>query len=365
MQEFFFRFVFKRIRARAMIAGVNQKKKIVIGAGGTGGHLLPAQQLATLLSSQAEVIFAGYKLEESPFFSRENQKYVEIPSAPFKVIDWTCWWGLGKGFFRALRFLRDEKPDCLVGFGSYHTAPLLVAAAMLRVPIVLYEANRCMGRVNRLIAPFAHKIAAQFPLDIPFQSVLVKLFPWIREERRSKEEAREHFGLDPDKKTVLVFGGSQGASYLNERIPEVAASMTDCQFLHLAGSEGGAEKTFLRYDRAGVKALVKSFEKNMSLAYAAADLAICRSGAGTIAELIRFQIPALLIPYPFASDQHQRKNGAFFVSIGGGKMVLQTEATMERINAELKDLDLQQARESLSVYEKSRRDERSIEGLIL
>ena len=342
-------------------------RKILIGAGGTGGHLLPAQQLGTLLSQNAKVAFAGFRLEESPYFSRENFEYIEIPSAPFKIGQWKCLGSLIKGFFKAFFYLKKEKPNYVFGFGSYHTAPLLLAAAILKIPIVLYEANRTLGRVNRWIAPFAKKIAVQFPLKTPHsKSVLVPLFPWILSEKKgqTKKDAKKTYGLDPEKPTILVFGGSQGASYLNEMVPLAADFLKDWQFLHLAGSEGGAEKTELRYQKSSASALVKSFETDMTLAYKAADVVICRSGAGTIAELISCQLPALLIPYPFATDDHQKINAEFFESLGGGKMVIQTDATVERLAREIQNIDLENCKAALKEYLKLRKDETPIEKVV-
>jgi UDP-N-acetylglucosamine--N-acetylmuramyl-(pentapeptide) pyrophosphoryl-undecaprenol N-acetylglucosamine transferase len=187
-------------------------------------------------------------------------------------------------------------------------------------------------------------VAFQFPVSLSFatpsKAVLVPLLPWksLDTESIQPTEARKRYGLDPCLQTILVFGGSQGASFLNGAIPGALKHFKEpFQVIHFTGSE--ENNVGAMYARFGIAARVQAFEKEMSYAYRAADLAICRSGAGTVAELIRFSVPALLIPYPFATGDHQRKNGDFLAStVGGGRLLLQIEATEEKIAAELQAL---------------------------
>jgi len=292
-----------------------RRRKILIAAGGTGGHLLPAQELAQLLD--AEVVFAGHKLDQSPFFQRRLFRYFDIPAAPKAFAK-----EMVVGFWRALKLLWKEKPDTVVGFGSFHTAPVLLASVLLGKRIVLYEANLTKGKVTRLFGPFA-KTVAQFPIK---GATLVRLFPWLPKKKWTKEEARREYGLE-DRFTVLVFGGSQGAKFLNETMPQV---LKDVQVIHL----GMEENPY------GQKAVVKKFETDMAKAYAAADFAVCRSGAGTIAELIRYEVPSLLIPYPYAYC-HQEENAKYLVGLGGAMMLLQKDATEERIVKRMKEANLE------------------------
>jgi UDP-N-acetylglucosamine--N-acetylmuramyl-(pentapeptide) pyrophosphoryl-undecaprenol N-acetylglucosamine transferase len=218
----------------------------------------------------------------------------------------------------------------VVGFGSYHAFPVLLAALLLRRKIILFEANCALGRVNRLFAPFAWRIALQFPLERPLKrSLLVSMLPWEKSEEFSmtKEEARRSFGLESDRTTLLIFGGSQGAAIFNECMPQVLFYLTawcpdlPLQVIHLTGQ---GERP--RYE--GIPACVKEFEKTMHVAYAASDIAVCRSGAGTVAELLRYQLPALLVPFPHAAEGHQWKNGEFLAHrVGGAKLLKQSEAT--------------------------------------
>lgn len=318
--------------------------KVLIGAAGSGGHLFPAQQLKSALSD-CEVLFAGHKLEGSPFFDSEKIPFQEISSAPLKRGFFKAVW---KGFWQSAALIRSFHPDVVVGFGSYHTFPLLLAATLMGKKIILFEANTTLGKVNRLLAPFAKKIAFQFSYSHK-KAVLVPFLPWgiKKEAKASVEKARQYFGLDSKKTTLLVFGGSQGASFLNREIPAAIDRVKgEIQVIHVTGKGGGS----VCYKSA---ACVKEFEKEMSMAYIAADAVICRSGAGTIAELIQYQVPALLIPFPNATEDHQRKNGEFLVQkTQGARLLLQRDATLDRLVFEIESLlkQLDSYRSGLKTY---------------
>ncbi len=326
------------------------KKKVLIAAGGTGGHLFPAQQLREQLKGDAEILFAGHKLGTSPFFEKEKIPFAEITAHPLKkgFFSRTC-----IGFWQACQLMRHFMPDAVIGFGSYHTFPVLLAAAFFRKKLVLFEANCKIGKVIRLFRPLATEVAFQFPNN---GGTLVSWLPWKSALKRlAPKEAKKLYGLDPEKKVILVFGGSQGAAFLNETAPKAIARLEQnraprgapedasslgktCQALHLAGP-AEAESVRLAYEKLGIIACVKPFEKEMAHAYAAADAALCRSGAGTIAELIQFELPALLIPYPHAAENHQRKNGEYLRdALGGARLIDQKEADAERIAHELSTL---------------------------
>jgi UDP-N-acetylglucosamine--N-acetylmuramyl-(pentapeptide) pyrophosphoryl-undecaprenol N-acetylglucosamine transferase len=300
--------------------------KVLIASGGTGGHLFPAQQLAELLKG-CHVVFAGHKLASNPFFHKKVP-FHEVASASKK----RKWFSLLKGVWQSFSLIRRLQPQVVVGFGSFHSFPVLMAAVLLRKKIVLFEANCSLGKVNRFFTPFAKKVAFQFPIAQK-KAVYVPLLPWVGKQMNQVvcAEARKFYNLQPDVFTILVFGGSQGAAFINQIFCAAAAQLhaqADVfQVIHLTGKEGGG----VNYDFPSV---VKPFETDMAMAYAAADLVVCRCGAGTTAELIRFQKPAILIPYPYAHD-HQRKNGEFLQK-NGARMVLQKEASVERLAAEIR-----------------------------
>jgi UDP-N-acetylglucosamine--N-acetylmuramyl-(pentapeptide) pyrophosphoryl-undecaprenol N-acetylglucosamine transferase len=342
--------------------------RVLIAAGGTGGHLFPAQQLSERLLKEgtSEVLFAGHQLEKSPFFAHGKIPFREIRSASLKR-KFFFLKEATRGFFQSLRVIRQFQPDIVVGFGSYHSFPVLLAAAFLRKKIVLFEANCLLGKVNRLFAPVSEKIAVQFPIGEKIsKQVLVPLLPWteLPSQTMSQSEARRFFQLDPELFTLLIFGGSQGAAFLNESLGPLTSLLKArgraFQVIHLTGKE--PEKVAEDYRARGVQAAVKAFEKEMPIAYRAADLVICRSGAGTIAEIIRFQKPALLIPYPFAAEDHQRINGEFLSNrVGGARLLLQSGANPERMADEIERLWEQRSGHTTSLKKESLATERKID----
>jgi len=314
--------------------GNAMKKRVLIAAGGTGGHLFPAQQLYVMLKGEADVLFAGGQLGSSPFFEKEKIPFKEIAARPLKK---GFFFAALKGFWQSYKLIRSFKPDLIVGFGSYHVFPILLAAAFFRKKLVLFEANSTLGKVNRLFRPLAAFVAFQFPtVD---NGTLVPWLPWKKcQERVKSVEAKKMYGLDPEEKVILVFGGSQGASFLNETAPQAIAEMQEkCQVIHLAGPKD-AERVRKEYKKLGIKAVVKPFEKEMAYAYSCADLALCRSGAGTVAELIRSELPSLLVPYPYATDNHQKKNGEYLRDLGAARLIEQKEADSKRLVQELNAL---------------------------
>jgi len=329
-------------------------KRVLIATGGTGGHLLPAQRLAEQLQAQAEVLFGGYKLSDSPYFDRERFSFEEIRSAS-RLREMGS---LLRGTWQAMRLIWRTKPDVVVGFGSYHSAPILLAAVLLRKKIVLFEANRTMGKVNRWIAPFAKGVGCQFPLP---KATVVKPLSRVRVGTWTKQAAREAYGLDPNCFTLLVVGGSQGASFLNQVMPKVAERLPDAQVVHLAGNEVAAEQVREAY---ATKAHVKAFESEMAQAYGAADFVVCRSGAGTLSELTEHELPALLIPYPFAAG-HQEMNAESLSECGGTVCLRQRDASIDAIVAKILDADRDRMRLALRTLSEQNRERIEFYELVL
>ncbi len=296
--------------------------RVLIATGGTGGHLLPAQAVGEALQAMgSEVLLTGHGLLENRCFYRKLPFQV-IRAAPLRARyffrDCAV---LGSGLVQALWCVRSFAPDLVVGFGSFHTAPVLAAAKLCRRPIALVESNAVPGRVNRFFSRWADLVA----LSIPDASACVRGAPcFVRLPERAKERvgaaiARRYFGLDPEALTLLVFGGSLGAMEINRNIVDaVCASGLEFQVIHLTGNEEMIPFVQGCYAKRGVRACVKSFEDQMSLAWESADCALCRAGGGTVAEIVEFAVPSLLLPYPYASDDHQRKNAEYIERLGGG-----------------------------------------------
>ena len=345
------------------------KNKILIAAGGTGGHLFPAQALAQeLLKKQegVELLFAGGGLSTNRCFQKDTFPFEEIFAAtPYltkKGSFFRSLWTIVKGIRQSFAILSKFRPSLVVGFGSYHAFPLLVAAVFKKIPIMLFEPNSAPGKVNRLFSRKAVVSAVQFAQaadQLSGKIVEVNMPLWEKEGVKgvSIEEARAYFSLDATKLTFLVFGGSQGAVSINQLFAEAislfAGQHKDFQVIHFTGKQSSAEEARRVYARLGIPACVKEFEDRMYLAWQAASLVICRSGAATLAEQAAFEVPGILIPYPYATDDHQMKNALFMENqVGGAVHLSEADSTPEKLCALMHDLlnRLQPMRENMHAF---------------
>ncbi|MCP5510080.1 MAG: UDP-N-acetylglucosamine--N-acetylmuramyl-(pentapeptide) pyrophosphoryl-undecaprenol N-acetylglucosamine transferase [Chlamydiales bacterium] len=354
-----------------------KRKKLLLATGGTGGHLFPAQAIAAEVINKlpdTEVLFAGAGLKTNRFFDRKRFVCCEVSSpnifqrnilnlvkAPFQLL---------KGIIGSLTLMRAFKPTLVVGFGSFHTLPVLVAAKLCRVPIVLFEANACPGRVNRLFSRWAKWCAIYFPDAGPklkTQTYLAHMPFWRglleKAETVTREEARAYLGLNKNKKTLLIFGGSQGASSINqvvaESLSELHINRTKLQIIHITGNTQAARELTTIYQRLGLDAVVKDFELHMHLVWPGVDLAISRAGASAIAEQINYEVPSILIPYPHAAGDHQMHNGHYMAhTVRGAELMREDNIESKRLSElllpllETKSTRLASMRESIINYKK-------------
>ena len=319
---------------------------MIIAAGGTGGHLLPAQEIAKKLEQEnIEVTFIGTGLKENRYFDRERFNYAEIlAKTPFQkgaITVLKALYALLKGVKQSLAFLRNFKPDLIIGFGSFHAFPVLCAAKLQKRPFMLFESNTIAGKVTKVFSPFAVHTAIHLPLVKKIKGNLVEVNWPLRKKDidLSQNKAREQFQLDPNRFTILIFGGSQGASVINRAVlpicEQLLAKNISFQMIHLTGKSTSVEaEEFCKIHN--IPIFTTSFEKNMAQVFCAADLALCRSGAATIAELINYQVPALLIPYPYATEQHQKENALFLERLSAA-CVVEEGADMQRRVVEFLD----------------------------
>ncbi len=310
----------------------------MIAAGGTGGHLFPAQALALDLlqkNPQMQIAFVGAGLKKNHYFKKDLFPFLEIKSGtPFRKNPWhicKALFSIAQGALRSLIFFSKRRPDLIVGFGSYHTFPALFAAKLRKVPIVIFESNVLPGKVNRFCAKWAKVSAIQFSHAAHYlkgKSTCVQM-PLLKKkgEGPTKKEAREYFGLNQSRLTFLVFGGSQGAQGINRFFCGAADHLVkqgiDFQVVHIVGEDKRAEKLRDFYEKLGVAASVKAFEEKMEYGWVAADLSISRAGSATLAEMIEFGVPSILIPYPYGTENHQVKNALFVSEEIGGAAVLE------------------------------------------
>lgn len=330
------------------------KRKIIFAVGGTGGHLYPAQALARQMrdgASSTQVLFMGTGLSNSRYFCAREFPSIDIESATVfgkKFIHlFTALRRLLKGMWKSARYLKKEKPDLVIGFGSFHAFPVLFGALINGIPIVLFESNVIPGRVIRYFSRFAKFTAVHFKKageHLKGSVVETEMPIWDRDRlsESNREEAARYFGLRSDLTTLLVFGGSQGARSINRLFCEAMQNWPGRPFfqvIHLTGDVASCHDALLCYRRLGIPALVKVFEDRMPLGWRMADLAICRSGAATMAELLAYRVPAVLVPYPHAADNHQMQNACVFVSeIKGAVLLPESKLNAESLRGELQEL---------------------------
>ena len=355
------------------MAKTQNRPHIVIAAAGSGGHLFPAQTLASSLTQKRpdlHITFIGAGLETNPYFKKGAFPFLDVCSGtPFKknlIQIAQAFAKIGRGALQSLKFMRRQPPDLIVGFGSYHTFPPLCAAKLKKIPTILFESNLLPGRVNRLCSRWAALCAVQFSaaaLQLKSKTVCVNLLSSKKGVLPSKEEARAYFGLEKERLTFLVFGGSQGSQRINALICQALDSLIKVgvlpQIIHILGSLKEKQVCEHFYCRYPVPVCLKVFEEKMEYAWRAADLNISRAGAGTIAELIAFSVPSLLIPYPYGSENHQMKNACFVTKkIKGGLLLEEKGLNGQRMaQAVLSLLEndqslLKQKREALKTFKK-------------
>lgn len=321
-----------------------KQKHIVMAVGGTGGHIYPAVALADQLKNEnyeLEILFLGGKLSTNPYFNRSGYNWKEISCSPINFKNplrlISQFYKLLQGVFESRKILNDA--DLVIGFGSYYALPALLAAKWRKVPIFLHEQNSIPGRVNRLLSSFAVITGTHFPNTPSLLSghcveVGMPLRTGYKKGSLTQTEARKYFNLHENLPTLLVFGGSQGAQAMNEKVMEALKRLNSnsLQIIHLIGAKNDVHYFERRYQELGIICCVKEFENRMDIAWQAADAIISRSGAGTIAEQIEFEVPGILIPYPYAMDNHQEKNADFMVkTIGGAVKICECDLDAARL----------------------------------
>jgi UDP-N-acetylglucosamine--N-acetylmuramyl-(pentapeptide) pyrophosphoryl-undecaprenol N-acetylglucosamine transferase len=318
--------------------------KILLAAGGTAGHIEPALTLADTLTAQdptTEVVFVGRSVGlEARLVPERGRRLRTLPAVPMPrkpSKDLLLVAPRIAGSVRQMRrILAEEKPDVVVGFGGYVAAPAYLAARSAGVPIVIHEANARAGMANKLGARFtpwvAEAVAGSIPgathMGMPMRTSIVTL-----DRSAQRAAARAHFGLDPDRTTLLVFGGSLGAKRLNEVVTGAASDLraAGVQVLHAVG-ESATGVVPLGDD--AIAYVTLPYIDRMDLAYAAADLAITRAGAMTCAELAAVGLPAIYVPLPIGNGE-QRLNAQPVVSAGGGLLIEDADFTPGALRAQV------------------------------
>lgn len=326
--------------------------KVIFAGGGTGGHLMAGLSIAQEISSRfpgAHIIFFGTnKKGESGYIGKSSYEFKQIEACKLTsfirlpLFIFVSLIGIIHSMINIVRI----KPDIIVGLGGYGSALPVVAAYVVGVPIVLIEQNVIPGRANLIMSRWADAILCHWEstknrfkkagsisvTGIPIRNGIVG---------NETEVVKNPFGLASQGKTLLVMGGSQGAQAINkvllQSIPKLKALIPGLQIIHLTGKEGYKEAKDA-YDNLGISSFVSEFSSEIGIAYRLADLVICRAGANTIAEISAVGIPAILIPYPYATDNHQYWNAYELARIGGAVIIKQDELKPERLTELVSDL---------------------------
>ncbi|MBU6296737.1 MAG: undecaprenyldiphospho-muramoylpentapeptide beta-N-acetylglucosaminyltransferase [Alphaproteobacteria bacterium] len=316
---------------------------IVLSAGGTGGHLFPAQALAGELVRRGRKIvvmtdsrgrsyadaFPGARIEIVPSAAFSDRSVLGLVSAPFEI---------AAGIVVSLAKLLRIRPAAVVGFGGYPSVPVMLAACFARFPTAILTPDAVLGRANRLVANWVRVIAANFPLVrfIPKDmSKVVYIGNPLRPEVIDLVGAPYETPAADGPLRLLVFGGSQGARVFSERVPPAVALLPEelkarLEIVQQCRAED-LETVRVAYSAMGVKAELAAFFRDMPLRMVRAHLVVARSGAGTVSELAAIGRPAILVPLPHALDDNQTPNADALVQIGGGWRVAQKDLTPEKL----------------------------------
>ena len=326
----------------------NTSLKVLMMAGGTGGHVFPALSVAENLRSRGHdvewlgtsagieftlVPAKGIALHCISVKGVRGKGVVQLLKAPFNIL---------KAVLECRQTLKMFRPDVVVGFGGFASGPGGFAAKLLGIPIVIHEQNAIAGTTNRILAKFANLCLAAFPNALP--KAVVTGNP-VRQELLQVSSMRANTHSDTEKKAanLLVLGGSLGARFLNQTIPAALALLPEADrpnIVHQCGKKliAEAKQSYLMH---GVDADIVAFIENMADAYQRADIVICRAGAMTVAEIATVGRAALFVPFPYAIDDHQTANAEWLVSKGAGELRQQTELSEQQLADLMKNTLLQ------------------------
>ncbi len=322
-----------------MKPGENDKINIIVTGGGTGGHLFPGIAAAEGLRERlpgCNIMFIG---------TRRHLDKSTLSRYPYTIATISCRGLKGKGLparltallqlppavVSAVGHIRSHRSVLVFGVGGYVTGPVLLAAKLLGIPTCIHEQNAVPGMANRMLSRFVDRIFISIPVEeniFPSKKTVLTGNPVRREIIAAAAKPRPDKG---EKQTLLVLGGSQGAHSINMLMIKAAGMIKNNLrspffILHQSGGKD-LEQVRRCYREMGIKARVEEFFHDMAAAYSQADLVVSRAGATTLAELSVMGLPALLIPYPYAADNHQEKNAGYYTEGGGAMLLKQSDLT--------------------------------------
>lgn len=323
---------------------MKDSKKILIIAGGTGGHVMPALAVAEFLrENHIQLHWIGTATGmEATWVPRAGIPISYIDIQGLRGKRWTSWlfapWRLAKAFGQACRIILKEQPHAVLSMGGYVAGPGALAAWIMRKPVLIHEQNAVAGWTNRILATIASRIMVAFP------GVFSTHPQKVRRTGNPIRQAILAVGADPHIRfqkqqsdgrplNLLIVGGSQGALKLNEVIPKALLLIEPIKrpiIVHQTGKTH-LKTTLENYEKCGIKAEVTDFIEDMAKAYEKADIVICRSGALTIAELTAVGVASILIPFPYAVDDHQTENAKYLSNQKAAFLLDQSELTPQTL----------------------------------
>ncbi len=324
-------------------------KTFLLMAGGTGGHIFPALAVAKSLQNQGnQIIWLGSKDSmEERLVPQHNIMLETIAMKGVRgnglkrklMLPITLW----KTVQAAKEIMLRHEIDAVIGFGGFVTFPGGVAAKLLNIPLVIHEQNAVAGLSNKMLARWATRVLYAFPKAFEQYPNGLVGNP-VRAEIAKLPEPKQRFAMRSDKLNVLIVGGSLGAQVLNEIVPQAMAMLPENVRPHITHQSGRNKLDALKtaYSQVGVQAQCIEFVDDMVSAYRDADVVICRAGALTIAELTAAGVGALLVPYPYAVDDHQTANAQFMVSAQAGLLLPQAQLSANQLAEILANLTREQ-----------------------
>ncbi|MDX1656896.1 MAG: undecaprenyldiphospho-muramoylpentapeptide beta-N-acetylglucosaminyltransferase [Candidatus Competibacteraceae bacterium] len=321
-------------------------RPVMIMAGGTGGHVFPALAVAASLGERGVPVVwlgtsrglefrlvpaAGLPLETIGVAGLRGKGVVKLLAAPVM---------LTRALLEAASLLRRHRPRLVLGMGGFASGPGGLAARLLGIPLVIHEQNALPGLTNRWLARLAVRVLQAFPDSFPPERGALTVGNPVRREICDLPVPAQRLDGRRGPGRLLVVGGSQGALALNQLVPQALALMAPDQRPEVCHQAGGRQLEAARqaYAQAGVTAHLTPFIDDMAAAYGWADLALCRSGALTVAELAGAGLGSLLVPFPFAVDDHQTRNGRFLADAGAAQILPQQQLTPQLLAGQLQQL---------------------------
>jgi len=322
----------------------------VIACGGTGGHLFPGIAVAEMLHQRRHevMLFVSEKEIDSLALSTGSQfQFEKLPLVGLPSLYSPAIFGFLRRFTESLARCRaiyeKFKPHAVLGMGGFTSTAPILAGRLRGVSTFIHESNAVPGRANRMSARFVRAVLLGFKECAPF-------FPKARTEvtgtpirselrRLDRHVARQKLGLRDDLPTLLVMGGSQGASGINQALIKSLSSLRDLplQVIHLSGARDERLVTD-NYQRENIPAFVAAFHRRMEEIYSAADLVVTRAGAASLAELASFALPGVLIPFPYATEDHQTRNAEIFLRAGAAILLKESEIQGDILARKIKEL---------------------------